>query len=180
MKGGYRPNSGRKKGSIPWNKGKPSPWASKNGFKKGNVPWNAGTKKPKVKKPHGSIGRKLSEEHKEKIRLAKTGIPQSDEAKRKNREGQIRRHLQTNPNYKLLGRNKRIAENGGFHSQGEWETLKAQYNWTCPSCNRREPEIKLTKDHIISLIRGGSNNIENIQPLCMSCNLKKYTNSIKY
>ena len=85
-----------------------------------------------------------------------------------------------NPDYKMRNRNRRIIENGGFHTANEWETLKAQYNWTCPCCKESEPKIKLTKDHIISLLRGGSNNIENIQPLCMPCNRKKHTQIIKY
>ena len=61
----------------------------------------------------------------------------------------------------------------GSHTFGEWETLKAQYDWICQMCGRKEPNIKLTEDHIIPLSKGGSNNIENIQPLCGSCNSKK-------
>lgn len=76
-------------------------------------------------------------------------------------------------------RAKKMSAEGG-HSVGEWETLKAQYNWTCPSCKKLEPEIKLTEDHIIPLSKGGSDNIENVQPLCKSCNCKKHTKTIKY
>ena len=68
----------------------------------------------------------------------------------------------------------------GSHTFAEWENLKAQYNWTCPCCDKREPEIKLSQDHIIPLSKGGSNNIENIQPLCRLCNSKKLTKTIKY
>lgn len=83
------------------------------------------------------------------------------------------------PYFRIFRMNK-IKENGGFHSVGEWENLKAQYNWTCPACSRSEPEIKLTKDHIIPVIKGGSNNIQNIQPLCASCNTRKMVKIIKY
>jgi len=63
---------------------------------------------------------------------------------------------------------------------GEWDLLKKQYGYTCPCCNKSEPDIKLTLDHIIPLSKGGTNNIENIQPLCMDCNLRKHTKTIRY
>jgi 5-methylcytosine-specific restriction endonuclease McrA len=66
-------------------------------------------------------------------------------------------------------RRGRILGRGVFTRQ-EWEALKAKYNYTCLCCNKREPEIKLTPDHVIPLSRGGMNTIDNIQPLCRKCN----------
>lgn len=77
-------------------------------------------------------------------------------------------------------RNRDKRKNEGHHTFGEWENLKAQYNWTCPCCRKKEPEIKLTEDHRIPVSRGGSENIENIQPLCGSCNSRKATKIIKF
>ena len=116
-----------------------------------------------------SKGRKHSEQTKQKMRIAQLGI------KSKRWKGGYENKL-------MLNRKSRIVKrgNGGNHSLGDWEILKAQYNWTCPACKRIEPEIKLSEDHIVSLNKGGSDNIENIQPLCKSCNSKKSTKIIKY
>jgi 5-methylcytosine-specific restriction endonuclease McrA len=45
-------------------------------------------------------------------------------------------------------------------------------------CGR--PDVKLTQDHVVPLARGGSNLIDNIQPLCASCNSSKGTQTIDY
>ncbi len=69
---------------------------------------------------------------------------------------------------------------GNAHTESEWVALKEKYKLTCPSCGKAEPEIKLTRDHIIPLSKGGSDSIENIQPLCKSCNCKKHLKIIKF
>jgi len=58
----------------------------------------------------------------------------------------------------------------GSHTLEEWENIKKKYSDKCAICLK---DRKLTKDHIIPLSKGGTDYIENIQPLCRSCNSKK-------
>ena len=68
----------------------------------------------------------------------------------------------------------------GSHTEEEWEELKAFYNFTCLRCGKQEPEISLTRDHIIPLTQGGADSIDNVQPLCARCNSKKNNKHIDY
>ena len=54
------------------------------------------------------------------------------------------------------------------------DELKAKFEEhgnKCVHCGTTEQ--KLTVDHITPLKRGGTNNIDNVQPLCQSCNSRK-------
>ena len=122
------------------------------GFKKGYIPWNKG-------KPSPNKGKKR---------------PEFSGKNHPNWKGGYENKLKKNMERYLAKKNV-----GGSHTLGDWQTLKAQYNWTCPACLKKEPNIVLTEDHIIPISRGGSDNIENIQPLCRSCNSSKYNKIIK-
>ena len=74
--------------------------------------------------------------------------------------------------YKRAYRARRYG-NGGRHTKVEWEEVKRKFNYTCQICGKAEPEVRMTEDHILPLSKGGDDSIENIQPLCKSCNSRK-------
>jgi 5-methylcytosine-specific restriction endonuclease McrA len=80
----------------------------------------------------------------------------------------------------VRARRNRLYQAEGSHSEAEWEALKAQYNYTCLCCRQREPDITLTRDHVIPITKGGSDWISNIQPLCPICNSSKNNKSTDY
>lgn len=135
----------------------------------GRVPWNK--------------GKKFSEESIEKMRIAHKKNPTRYWLGKKRPRGKDNPKWMGGYERKLWHNNQRRIKkmgNGGFHTVEEWTILKAQYNWTCPRCHKKEPEIVLSRDHIIPLSKGGSDNIENIQPLCRRCNTIKFTKIIFY
>jgi len=91
----------------------------------------------------------------------------------------MRRSKSADPEGKKLKKRHRRLE-VGQHSREGWELMKRMYDYTCPACGRREPDIKLTRDHIVSVKDGGTSYIENIQPLCEECNQNKSTHDAYY
>ncbi|MBZ9750402.1 HNH endonuclease [Deinococcus sp. HMF7604] len=77
---------------------------------------------------------------------------------------------------------QRRSQNGGKHTRRQWLEL-LQTVETCPGCHRRWSEIPprpdrrfryvWTKDHVIPVSAGGTDDIDNLQPLCYHCQFSK-------
>ena len=53
----------------------------------------------------------------------------------------------------------------------QWHEIKDAYEHRCVYCHRKMQ--RLTQDHIIPLVKGGSHTASNVVPACGSCNSKK-------
>lgn len=92
-----------------------------------------------------------------------------------------RKYRAEHPEWAILQVEKRRARKlagGGDISAKEWKELKEKYGNKCLCCGRTD--VRLTLDHVIPLSLGGLHNIENAQPLCLSCNSQKHTKEIDY
>lgn len=75
-------------------------------------------------------------------------------------------------------RKARLRGNGGKFTGTEFLALCERFGNRCLDCG--VVGVDLTVDHVIPLSKGGSNGIENIQPLCHGCNVKKSDQTIDY
>jgi hypothetical protein len=76
-----------------------------------------------------------------------------------------------------LTRSEQMRVNGGSHTADEWRKLCESYNYRCAACNKKRP---LTKDHIVAVTQGGTDDIVNLQPLCRVCNSRKHGRTMEY
>ena len=86
----------------------------------------------------------------------------------------------------------RLAKAKGFFTYREFRNLCKKYGYRCLSCGKTEQQLfdinrVLVPDHVKPISRGGSNSIDNIQPLCHSikngrngCNNSKHASEIDY
>ena len=74
--------------------------------------------------------------------------------------------------YRAIKQKRRALEKGaeGSFTAEQWIELVKRHSGKCAICKQIK---KLTIDHIKALTKGGSNYIENIQPLCIGCNSRK-------
>jgi|SRR3990172_5696263 len=93
----------------------------------------------------------------------------------------VRRWRASHPNSGVEIENRRRtrkAGNGGSYTADEWKGLCDRYKGRCLRCGRTD--LPLTVDHVVPISKGGRNSIENIQPLCQSCNARKHTQIMDY
>lgn len=67
-------------------------------------------------------------------------------------------------------RRSRVRGAGGKWTGDQWRALCDWFGNVCLACGEAGP---LTVDHVIPLAKDGANTIENLQPLCLPCNMAK-------
>ena len=67
---------------------------------------------------------------------------------------------------------------GGTYTAEQFKHLCEYYENICVCCGAAG--MPLEADHVIPVSGGGSSDIENIQPLCRSCNASKHDKAIDY
>lgn len=66
------------------------------------------------------------------------------------------------------------------HTREEWLEMLDFFEHTCVKCLGESGLINVEKDHIIPLYLGGSNGLDNIQPLCAKCNSSKGAETLDF
>lgn len=64
------------------------------------------------------------------------------------------------------------AKAKGTHTNDEWLLMLEEFDYRCVKCGCH-PEGRPCKDHIRAIFVGGSDGIDNLQPLCRECNSGK-------
>jgi len=72
--------------------------------------------------------------------------------------------------YKVRQARMKAAKAKGDHTQAEWKGMVRFFDNHCVRCGKQD---FVQPDHIVPISEGGSNGMENLQPLCARCNTRK-------
>lgn len=67
-----------------------------------------------------------------------------------------------------------------FRDIGNYSPSNCAWHTKAQQLAEAAKKRRLTPDHVVPLGKGGSNDISNIQPLCLPCNLKKHNRCTDY
>lgn len=117
------------------------------------------------------------EKHKEE-RIARNTIYRRANADRINQLSKrwIAANKQRSLDIRRAYRGRRKGNDGSYTSD-EWQALCDRFGRKCVKCGS---DGRLEADHVVPVSKGGSNDISNIQPLCRSCNARKWAKEIDY
>lgn len=92
----------------------------------------------------------------------------------KNRENALKQYRKNPARYAAYSRNRKARKKAaeGTHTAAEISALYQRQSGKCANC-ATSLKRGYHADHIVPLVRGGSNWISNIQLLCPPCNLSK-------
>jgi len=127
--------------------------------------------------------RKWKENNKERVRQYMIKWREENREHRKEYKDEYNKeHPEQKDKKRFMEYRRRVKKrnNGGSHTYQEWIALKDRYDNRCAKCGINESLVKITEDHIKPISLGGSDNIDNIQPLCQSCNSQKSTKEIRF
>lgn len=94
--------------------------------------------------------------------------------RKRNPETHRENHRVTSARYRARKENA-----DGDCTPAQWQAILNRYapDGRCPACGEKRP---LTLDHVIPMKLGGTNNPDNLQPLCRHCNEKKAQKTTDY
>lgn len=120
----------------------------------------------------------------EKRRLNEKSYQQKPEARRKaviRSTNQLKKHPHLREAKKFRDRvygyfQRASKKEIGKITNTQWQLKLVEFQNGCAFCGTKE---NITIDHIIPLSKGGTNDVDNIQPLCRSCNSRKGNKILK-
>lgn len=145
-------------------------WLNPSEFNKNSYHWD--NLEHICRKCKNKKTREYYRENKEKCLNASRDWYQKNKERRRRVDREWRRNNPEKSRAIWHRHKSRKLEADGDFTQKQWKALKKYYcfDGICLGCGEKK---RLTVDHIIPLIKGGSNFITNIQPICQSCNSAK-------
>jgi 5-methylcytosine-specific restriction endonuclease McrA len=126
---------------------------------------------------HNETSRKWCEANPNRERERKQKYRKKNSDRERERKKKYRKDNLDKARVHNQSRRARKAGNGGRFTVAEFQDLCNKYNYLCLCCREKK---KLEADHVIPVTKGGTSFIDNIQPLCRSCNSSKGTKEIDY